>query len=50
MRIIYVHHGLRDKKEIPTQEDGLKELGKEDAILTGKILKDISKGKNNVKC
>jgi len=46
MRIIYVHHALRDRKEIPTQEDGLKDLGKEDAILTGKILKEITVGKN----
>ena len=48
MRIIYVHHALRDVREIPTQEDGLKDLGKEDAILTGKILKEISGGKNIV--
>ena len=37
MKIFYVHHALRDKGNPPTQEDGLKELGVEDAKLVAQI-------------
>ena len=42
MRIIYVHHALREKNEVSTQEDGIRPLGVEDAILSGKILNDCN--------
>ena len=46
MRIFYVHHALRDKGNPPTQEDGLKDLGKIDADLVGKIFEEGNKVMN----
>ena len=43
MKIFYVHHALRDKGNPPTQQDGLKELGKIDADLVGQLFKEIDK-------
>ena len=43
MKIFYVHHALRDKGNPPTQEDGLKELGRIDADLVGQIFQEGGK-------
>ena len=43
MKIFYVHHALRDTGNPPTQDDGLKELGIEDAKITAKIFKEGTK-------
>lgn len=43
MKIYYVHHALRDMGNPPTQEDGLKELGIEDAKITSKIFEESTK-------
>lgn len=40
MKIFYVHHALRDIGNPPTQEDGLKEVGVEDANVVAKIFDD----------
>jgi len=42
MKIFYVHHALRDKGNPPTQQDGLKELGRIDADLVGKLFNEIN--------
>ena len=49
MKLFYVHHGMRDKGNPPSQDDGLKPLGKKDALLTGKILKDVADRGYNLK-
>lgn len=38
MNIIYCHHAERDVKGKPTQQDGLTQLGKKDAKITGKMI------------
>jgi len=43
MEIFYVHHALRDKGNPPTQEDGIKKLGIEDANIVGKIFEEGKK-------
>lgn len=43
MKIFYVHHALRDTGNPPTQDDGLKELGIEDAKITSKIFENGTK-------
>lgn len=49
MKIFYCHHALRDKSSPPSQNDGLKKLGKEDASLVAKLLKDGSDNGLNIK-
>lgn len=45
MKVIYVHHAMRDKGNPPTQEDGITELGYKDAEVVGQILaEDQAKG------
>lgn len=44
MRIVYVHHALRDMGNPPSQDDDLKELGRQDARIVAKILEEC---KNN---
>ncbi|MBQ9790510.1 MAG: histidine phosphatase family protein [Clostridia bacterium] len=45
MQIYYVHHALRDKGNPPTQADDITELGRKDAILSGKILSERIKSR-----
>lgn len=40
MKIFYVHHALRDIGNPPTQEDGLKKLGIEDAKIASLIFEE----------
>lgn len=42
MKIIYVHHALRQKGNPPTQEDGIQPLGIKDAEVTAELLKTMS--------
>ena len=42
MKIIYVHHALREKGNPPTQEDGIQPLGIKDAENTAELLKIMS--------
>ena len=42
MKIIYVHHALREKGNPPTQEDGIQPLGIKDAKTNTEILKGMS--------
>ena len=46
MKIFYVHHALRDTGSPPTQEDGLKELGVQDAKIVGEIFEGYKKFMN----
>lgn len=48
MKILYVHHGLRDSGKIPNQDDKLHYLGIKDAKIVAKILNMLPK-KFNVK-
>jgi len=48
MKIIYVHHALRQVGNPPTQDDKLQPLGIKDAKITAKLLKNMSK-KSNIK-
>lgn len=43
MKIIYVHHGNRNKSNPPTQQDGLTKLGVKDAKILAKLLKQANK-------
>lgn len=43
MKIFYVHHALRAKGNPPSQDDGLKELGVQDAKIVAKIFEDSKK-------
>ena len=45
MKIIYCHHALRKRGEIPTQQDGIEDLGIEDANIVAKLL--VLANKNN---
>lgn len=50
MKIIYVHHALRDLGNPPSQQDGILPLGVKDAEVTAEILKSMSdKSKSNFK-
>ena len=50
MKIIYVHHALREIGNPPTQDDKILPLGIEDAETTAKLLKLMSeKSKSNFK-
>ena len=42
MRVFYVHHAYRDKGFPPSQDDGLKPLGVEDAKIVSQIFEDAS--------
>ena len=46
MKIFYVHHALRDRGKTPSQEDGLKELGVQDAKIVARIFEDYKKHLN----
>ena len=46
MRIIYVHHALRQKGDPPSQEDKIQPLGIKDAEITAELLKIMSKELN----
>ena len=47
MKIIYVHHGLRDRGNPPSDNDGLLELGNKDAEIVAEIfLMAKNKGQN----
>ena len=43
MKIFYVHHALRNMGNPPSQEDGLKEVGVEDAEIVSKIFEEGKK-------
>ena len=43
MRIVYVHHALRQTGNPPSQDDGLKPLGIKDAEVVAEILEDMKK-------
>jgi len=47
MKIIYVHHALRDLGNPPSQNDGIKPLGIKDAETTAQILKTMSEKPNS---
>lgn len=40
MKIFYCHHAMRNKSNPPSQNDGLKDLGKEDASVVARLLDD----------
>lgn len=42
MKIIYIHHALREKRSEPSQEDKITKLGKQDAKNVSKILKQLT--------
>lgn len=42
MKIIYVHHALRDVGNPPSQDDKIQPLGIKDAETTAKLLKIMS--------
>ena len=46
MKIVYVHHALRQMGNPPSQDDKIEPLGLEDAQTTAKILKRMSKHLN----
>lgn len=48
MRIIYVHHALRQKSNPPSQDDDIQPLGVKDAEIVAELMKMMSK-KINVK-
>lgn len=43
MKIIYVHHALRQKGNPPTQNDKIQPLGLKDAEVTAELMREISK-------
>ena len=49
MKIIYVHHGLRDRGNPPSDNDGLLELGKVDAELVAEFLLMAKNNGQNIK-
>lgn len=49
MKIVYCHHALRDMGNPPTQEDGIKELGKKDAEIVAEIMADGKVNGLNIK-
>lgn len=50
MKIIYVHHALRQKGNPPSQKDGILPLGVKDAEVTAEILKSmLDKSKSKFK-
>ncbi len=46
MKIIYVHHALREKGNPPTQEDGIQPLGLQDAEIVAELMKMMSEYSN----
>lgn len=42
MRIIYVHHALREKSNPPTQNDDIQPLGVKDAEIVAELLKQMA--------
>ena len=46
MKIIYIHHALRDKGNPPSQEDGIQALGIKDAENTAELLNMMAKNGN----
>lgn len=49
MKIFYVHHALRAKGNPPSQNDGIQEVGKQDAEIVAKIFLDAKEGGKNIK-
>ena len=43
MKIIYCHHALRKRGEVPTQQDGIEDLGIEDANIVAQLLEKSNK-------
>ena len=49
MKLIFVHHALRDRGNPPSQDDDIKELGERDAKIVAEMLLDAqNKGQNIV--
>ncbi len=48
MKIFYVHHGLRNTSNPPSQRDDIKPLGVKDAKIVAELMKMIGK-KHNIK-
>lgn len=46
MKLIYLHHANRDRKNPPTQDDGITEIGKKDASLTADLLESMKQKYN----
>ena len=46
MKIIYCHHGHRQKNNPPTQNDDITEIGEQDEKLVSELLKDFMKKEN----
>ena len=42
MRIIYVHHALREKSNPPTQNDDIQPLGVKDAEIVAELFKQMA--------
>lgn len=49
MKIFYCHHALRDKGNPPSQEDGIRDLGREDASVVARLLNDSVENGFNIK-
>jgi len=49
MKIIYVHHAMRDKGCPPSQQDGITNLGRQDAKIVSEILLDAKNRGMNIK-
>ena len=49
MKIIYIHHALRQKGSKNPQDDGIKKIGKKDAKVVAKILKEAQSNNLNIK-
>lgn len=45
MKIVYCHHALRKRGEVASQQDGIEDLGVEDANLVAKLLEKANKNK-----
>lgn len=49
MKIFYIHHALREKGNPPSQDDGITDLGKDDAKTTAKIFGFFNNNGKNIK-
>lgn len=49
MKIVYVHHALRQKNNPPSQDDKIQPLGIKDAEIIAEIMKMMSQQSNNIK-
>ena len=49
MKIIYVHHALRDTGNPPSQDDNIKPLGRQDAEVVSKLLQNARERGQNIK-